>query len=413
MVNANGWSGLPPGFILNPGESLVSKSGAYRLAMQSDGNLVLYDHTGAPYWASNTEGRPGSRLVMQSDGNLLVVQPNGAPAWDARGDRGGGYALPASGAFLALQDDGNAVVYGADGTALWNAWQSTDNRGSGLSQWIGREEAGVSDIVSKIADVVRFALPVIELALSVTGVGDIIDAAILASQVADLVDAGTAIATAYDVASQAEQLVSQVKQGVNGFNTAIGMLNQAGVTTSQINAIRSSLNDADRAGFDTALENAPRLGGDPDTIAAANSLAASQVAELLGGYGAQVAQHQLAAQGLASSVAASASSGLKSIGVTPTTIASLPVPSPNTSAASLANIVAIDAKAAGLSTAAYVAKTQAAAAAVKKSTTAPVVTPIVSHAPSSPAAASPASSSSSVAPIAIAAGALFLLLGRR
>ena len=30
------------------------------LIMQSDGNLVVYDERGAPRWASNTAGRPGS-----------------------------------------------------------------------------------------------------------------------------------------------------------------------------------------------------------------------------------------------------------------------------------------------------------------------------------------------------------------
>lgn len=42
------------------------------LAMQTDGNLVLYGPNYSVVWASGTSGHPGAHLVMQSDGNLVI-----------------------------------------------------------------------------------------------------------------------------------------------------------------------------------------------------------------------------------------------------------------------------------------------------------------------------------------------------
>ena len=45
------------------------------LAMQTDGNLVLYGPSGSR-WASNTWS-PANKLVMQDDGNLVMYGPTG------------------------------------------------------------------------------------------------------------------------------------------------------------------------------------------------------------------------------------------------------------------------------------------------------------------------------------------------
>ena len=42
--------------------------------MQTDGNLVLYDTSGQPNWASKTQGNPGAFLNVQNDGNLVVYR---------------------------------------------------------------------------------------------------------------------------------------------------------------------------------------------------------------------------------------------------------------------------------------------------------------------------------------------------
>lgn len=93
------------------GESRTSENGQYRLAMQPDGNLVLYrTPDDAPLWAAKTDGRGGTSAVMQEDGNLVIDGDAGA-VWAS--DTGGH-----PGATLAVQDDGNVVIYEA-GTALW------------------------------------------------------------------------------------------------------------------------------------------------------------------------------------------------------------------------------------------------------------------------------------------------------
>lgn len=61
-------------------DTLVSNNGQYRLVMQSDGNLVLYDQNNSALWATGTDGNPGSFLVIQDDGNVVVYKPN-QPIW--------------------------------------------------------------------------------------------------------------------------------------------------------------------------------------------------------------------------------------------------------------------------------------------------------------------------------------------
>ena len=58
------------------------------MVMQDDGNLVIYDTTNRPVWASNTYGqgpRP-HRLVIQHDRNLVIYGNDGKPTWSTRTD---------------------------------------------------------------------------------------------------------------------------------------------------------------------------------------------------------------------------------------------------------------------------------------------------------------------------------------
>jgi peptidoglycan hydrolase-like protein with peptidoglycan-binding domain len=105
-------STLRPGATLLDGHSLVSNNRLYQLAMQRDGNLVLYKGRSAT-WAANTEGHAGARAVMQRDGNLVVYLGQRA-IWSSRTDRAGD-----SGSSLVVQDDGNLVVYSASNRPLW------------------------------------------------------------------------------------------------------------------------------------------------------------------------------------------------------------------------------------------------------------------------------------------------------
>ncbi len=106
---------LGPGKGLDAGQALGSCDGRFTLAMQADGNLVLYQNGVGALWASNTwhpTESTGYTAVMQDDGNFVLYE-NGAQAlWDS-----GTPGHP--GSYLAIQDDGNVVVYAAGGTPLW------------------------------------------------------------------------------------------------------------------------------------------------------------------------------------------------------------------------------------------------------------------------------------------------------
>lgn len=107
---------LAPGEMLGTGEVRSSCDGRFALAMQGDGNLVLYQSGVGALWASNTVRPAGGAYtaVMQGDGNFVVYRNGGGALWSSRSYGHGG-------AFLAIQDDGNLVVYSAAGRPLWNS----------------------------------------------------------------------------------------------------------------------------------------------------------------------------------------------------------------------------------------------------------------------------------------------------
>jgi GH25 family lysozyme M1 (1,4-beta-N-acetylmuramidase) len=98
-----------PGQGIVMGESVKSCGGRYTFAMQTDGNLVMYDG-GTAIWATGTNGKEGYLAVMQTDGNFVLYDRHDHPLWST-GTYGHG------GATFAVQTDGNLVVYGPG--ALW------------------------------------------------------------------------------------------------------------------------------------------------------------------------------------------------------------------------------------------------------------------------------------------------------
>jgi hypothetical protein len=104
---------LVAGQTLNPGDSLWSPSHLYRLAMQADGNLVLYSMPGdKPFWSSGTNTHPGSVTQMQADGNLVVYAPGHVAVWASN-------TAGHPGTVLQMQDDSNAVLYAPGHVAIW------------------------------------------------------------------------------------------------------------------------------------------------------------------------------------------------------------------------------------------------------------------------------------------------------
>jgi hypothetical protein len=59
------------------------KNGPYKLQMQEDGNLVIYDKNNVAKWASGGGGGSNGpyKLTMQNDGNLVIYDKNNAASW--------------------------------------------------------------------------------------------------------------------------------------------------------------------------------------------------------------------------------------------------------------------------------------------------------------------------------------------
>jgi len=107
---------------LNQGVKLESTNKKYFAIMQTDGNFVLYSagsfngkRKDNPIWASNTmrKGTGPYKVWMQNDGNLVVYDSK-SPIWasNTSGKGKGPYKL-------LLQDDGNFVLYDSVNAVIW------------------------------------------------------------------------------------------------------------------------------------------------------------------------------------------------------------------------------------------------------------------------------------------------------
>jgi hypothetical protein len=111
---------------LHEDQFLRSVNGKWFAVMQEDGNFVIYSNKkGKPKpkfksknatWSSNTHGK-GKRhykLRVQNDGNVVVYDGEEKPIWatDTWNKGKGPYTL-------VLQDDGNLVLYDSTSTSTW------------------------------------------------------------------------------------------------------------------------------------------------------------------------------------------------------------------------------------------------------------------------------------------------------
>jgi hypothetical protein len=109
---------------LSVGQYLVSPNKKYFLIMPGDGNVVIYIGSGpndnkGHIWASGTHGAIGVySLALQEDGNLVIYNSEGNPIWNTATVEAG-----AQSAFI-MQDDGNAVLYRLPGPNPRVVWSS-------------------------------------------------------------------------------------------------------------------------------------------------------------------------------------------------------------------------------------------------------------------------------------------------
>ncbi|XWV25688.1 putative lectin [Tupanvirus soda lake] len=101
---------------LSQGQSLVQ--GDYKLLVQSDGNLALYDssQTQPVVWSTNTtgQGTPPYSLTLQIDGNLCLYDSTGKALWCSNTANKGIGPWTAS-----LHTDRNFCIYDSSNTAQW------------------------------------------------------------------------------------------------------------------------------------------------------------------------------------------------------------------------------------------------------------------------------------------------------
>ncbi len=105
---------------ISPGQSMFSNNRAYRLAFQTDGNLVIYkinQQTGKedPIWATGTTGKNVDAVRMQADGNFVMYHPQqkGSP-WSTHTNETGGE-------YIVMEDWGDLVLYRGDGGIVWSS----------------------------------------------------------------------------------------------------------------------------------------------------------------------------------------------------------------------------------------------------------------------------------------------------
>ncbi len=102
---------LNSGASLNRDDYLLSPDSQSVLAVQRDGNLVLYSNFQA-VWNTGALGGSTNRLVMQTDGNLVFYDQNNRTLWSSQTNNN-------PGARLVLQTDGNLVIYSTSNAVLW------------------------------------------------------------------------------------------------------------------------------------------------------------------------------------------------------------------------------------------------------------------------------------------------------
>jgi len=101
----------PAGTTLNPGDSITSNNGQFRLVMQGDGNLVEYGIGNRALWASNTSGKSGAIAQIRANGTLAIVYKNVRIAlWGGPGNVGRNFGVRPDGTMRMINTSNKSVV---------------------------------------------------------------------------------------------------------------------------------------------------------------------------------------------------------------------------------------------------------------------------------------------------------------
>ncbi|XP_054479220.1 B-type lectin plumieribetin-like [Anoplopoma fimbria] len=88
---------------LRRGDYLMSNNREWKAIFQDDGNFVVYGWKSV--WATGTNGSDVFRLCMQADNNLVMYNKDGSAKWST-----GTYMSDVNMCRLQLTDDGKLVV---------------------------------------------------------------------------------------------------------------------------------------------------------------------------------------------------------------------------------------------------------------------------------------------------------------
>ena len=115
------YSALGTNQTIHQNQFLVSENGAYFFRLQSDGNLVGYTSQDFipknAFWNSKTDGKGTApyRLTMQMDNNLVIYDGHNKATWCSHTDGKG-----VTGASkVVMQNDRNIVIYDGTGKPIW------------------------------------------------------------------------------------------------------------------------------------------------------------------------------------------------------------------------------------------------------------------------------------------------------
>ncbi|WCY11311.1 hypothetical protein [Pseudomonas aeruginosa] len=109
-------SSLAPRQVIRDGQFITSPNGKYKLVMQADGNLVLYEDGTKPIWNTTPVG-PGAKAVMEF--NLNLYNKAGQVAWSSNVYTAYLFEEFKDEAYLNLQDDGDFGIFSDE--AKWGA----------------------------------------------------------------------------------------------------------------------------------------------------------------------------------------------------------------------------------------------------------------------------------------------------
>jgi endonuclease/exonuclease/phosphatase family metal-dependent hydrolase len=113
---------LTAGHTLEQGHYIRSANGQYKLIVHENGDLVLLNIAGQTLWHTNTPGSGATVLAMQGDGNLVLYR-DGSPVWDTDTATYSTAIYPALA--LIVKDDGNVALETSANTPIWQTKYAT------------------------------------------------------------------------------------------------------------------------------------------------------------------------------------------------------------------------------------------------------------------------------------------------